>query len=110
MSFAQEDTDLHTGEGVIKVSRLIGLEILILILIYQIKDAMQIKIIMKVGCLCSSPGKETSLSKNKNSFQTSEAMRTAWEHKKFEIPTFIKIRILLEESYFTGDQSIGLAI
>ena len=108
MSFAQEDTDLHTGEGVIKVSRLIGLEILILI--YQIKDAMQIKIIMKVGCLCSSPGKEISLRKNKNSFQTSEAMRTAWEHKKFEIPTFIKIRILLEESYFTGDQSIGLAI
>ena len=39
--------------------------------------------------------KEISLSKNKNSFQTSEAMRTAWEHKKFEIPTFIKIRILL---------------
>jgi len=42
-------------------------------------------------------GKERSQSEKKNSFETSEAVGTTWQHAKIKILNFIKIRINLIE-------------
>jgi hypothetical protein len=40
-------------------------------------------------------GKERSQSKNKNSFEICEQNATTWQHAKFKILNFVKIRITL---------------